>query len=453
MSAAASPRTVPRVPSGPADAQTRELSSRAVQIGRALVIVTILLIASRQFVVAGLTLGHLATFATAPIWLGALRRSVGATWLLVLGVVATASSLWLTVLASQDHATTPSNVLMNTMLVLSVGTEVGVLVWARGLLPVWLIGAVFGTGMFISAVTRQDLLAHNAWKFAFGIPAGVLLLALARRTGRRWVEVTALLALALTSAALDSRSYFAEFAVAAALVVWQGVVRGGGRRSALRVIGIFGVLLVAAYNLGTEALTAGLLGEATQARSLAQIDRAGSIIAGGRPELGASIALFLHRPIGFGAGTIANYDDIQAAKQGMAALNYNPDNGYVENFLFGLKVELHSMLGDLWAYAGVFGVVLALFCIALLLVVVGRGIAERAISGLVLFAVVQSLWSFFFNPVYASEPVLVLALGLGLPLAAGVRRERRKPGPSGSTDVRGPRSGGPSALMSSSLQR
>jgi hypothetical protein len=98
----------------------------------------------------------------------------------------------------------------------------------------------------------------------------------------------------------------------------------------------------------------------------------------------------------------------------MMRINYDPDNGYVENFLFGEKFELHSMAGDLWAYAGLAGVLLAVVAVVLLLVVLARGMAIRAASGLVLFLVVQSLWSLFFNPLYASAPVLVAALGLGL---------------------------------------
>jgi hypothetical protein len=98
----------------------------------------------------------------------------------------------------------------------------------------------------------------------------------------------------------------------------------------------------------------------------------------------------------------------------MHQLKYDPENGYVENFLFGKQIEVHSSLGDMWVYAGLLGVLFGVVCIVVLSQVVGRRIAERAAGGLVLFVVIQSFWNMFFNPLQGSAAVLVLALGLGL---------------------------------------
>ena len=42
----------------------------------------------------------------------------------------------------------------------------------------------------------------------------------------------------------------------------------------------------------------------------------------------------------------------------MSALNYDPNNGYVEQYLFGQGYEVHSVLGDLWIHFGVAGALL-----------------------------------------------------------------------------------------------
>ena len=91
---------------------------------------------------------------------------------------------------------------------------------------------------------------------------------------------------------------------------------------------------LAVYYLGTTLLVDGYLGEAAQAKSVAQIDAAGSLIAGGRPELAATLALLGADFRGFGLGAIANYHDVLVAKTGMASINYDPNNGYVERYLF-----------------------------------------------------------------------------------------------------------------------
>ena len=43
----------------------------------------------------------------------------------------------------------------------------------------------------------------------------------------------------------------------------------------------------------------------------------------------------------------------------MIDINYDPDNGYVNNFMFGNGIELHSGIGDLWAFMGPVGLVVA----------------------------------------------------------------------------------------------
>lgn len=398
------------------------LTDRAVVFSRVAALLTLVLLASRVSIGEGVTLGHLATLALVPLWFPALRRHTGGLWLAWAGLAATLASVWLTFLSAGDHETTQANLVGNTLLITGSVAAIGVFFWARQLLPVWIIGSVYAVGMLADVFLHQETIGFNRgsggevnpWKFAFAVPLAILALSLADRARRRWAEVLMLVLLAAASARFDSRSYLGEFAIAALLVMWQGIPARSRRTSALRVVTVFGIVAAIIYNVGTSLILGGALGQETQARSLEQVNRAGSIIVGGRPEMGATAALFLSRPIGFGGGTIATFADVNTAKAGMIRVNYDPENGYVENFLFGSKFELHSTAGDLWAYAGFAGILFALVCAVLILVIVGRGLAHRALSGLVLFALVQSFWDLFFNPLYSSAPVIVVALGLGL---------------------------------------
>src|SRR3712207_9122030 len=45
-------------------------------------------------------------------------------------------------------------------------------------------------------------------------------------------------------------------------------------------------------------------------------------------------------------------------KAGMAQIGYQPNNGYVETYMFGGQFKLHSVIGDAWAYFGVAGILL-----------------------------------------------------------------------------------------------
>jgi hypothetical protein len=383
-------------------------------------LLTIFLISSRQFVGQGITLGHLASLLLLPVWLPCSRRYIGQVPLLIFGTLATAMGLWLTLASRANHEVTNTNLIANSLLLIGSIAAVGVILWAREHVPLWLIGATYGFGMLVSAFTRADSFSVNPWKFALAVPLAIIATSLAHRTRKRWLEIVTLLALALTSVAFDSRSYFGVFLVASALVAWQVLPRTAGSRvSTVRVLLIFALVAVGVYTLGTSLLLEGYLGQDAQQRSVEQQNRAGSVILGGRPELAATIALFVFRPLGFGAGTLASNTDVRVAKEGMHAIRYDPENGYVENFMFGTKFELHSMFGDLWAYFGPLGLIAACVTLIILFHALGRGVATRTIAAPALFAIIISFWNFFFNPLYSSAPVLALALGLGMIPRAG----------------------------------
>jgi hypothetical protein len=232
---------------------------------------------------------------------------------------------------------------------------------------------------------------------------------------RATAELVGLAALGLLSLVLDSRSYLATFLLTFTLVVWQHrSARTTGRRSWVLVALFIAALAVSMYQLGTSLLVNGYLGHDAQARSVEQIRQAGSLILGGRPELGASVALFEYQPTGFGAGVIANAADVHAAKVGLAQLNYDPNNGYVDQFMFGGQIELHSMVGDLWAHFGLVGLALCVTFAFFVFRGLATAVARRSGTALVYFLCWWTLWNVFFSPFLSAAPILLPALGFVL---------------------------------------
>lgn len=388
---------------------------------RAIAIVALVALGVRIPLRSGLTSGYLMAFALLPVWIGVLRLYWGARTFMSLGAVALGSGLLLLVVAMSDHEAPGSLIANDWVLLLGVLCSVGLVLWCREVLPPYQIGLWFGLGMLVAAMMDPGRLSSNPWKFAWAIPLAVVVLSLAMKFGRKPIELVLLLVLGITSAFLDSRSYFATFVLAALLLAWEMRPTNLSKRASRGWTGILLVSVSAAvYYLGTTLLVDGFLGQEAQVRSVAQIDAAGSLVLGGRPELGATLALIAHRPWGFGPGVIASSSDVSVAKQGMANLSYEADSGYVDNFMFGNQIELHSIFGDLWAKYGFAGIALTLAIGFLLARMIIISMADRSGTALAIFLSCWTLWNLVFSPFYGSEPTLILALGLGLmPVESG----------------------------------
>lgn len=371
------------------------------------------LLGLRQFVWQGLTSGVLLALLLLPVWFTVLRQFRGARVLLGFGALMLISGLGLARFSAADHTVGRGISLDSANLVLGVVVGVGVVLWGRTVLTTRLVGLSYGLGMLAGVILLPGRVGENLWKTGYVVPVAVVTLALVDGPGRRARQLVVLLGLAITSAAFDSRSYFGTFLVAAMLVVWQWR-SGRGPGSWPRTAVFFGGLGAAVYYLGTTLLVDGYLGQDAQQRSVQQIDSAGSLILGGRPELAASAALIRDRIWGFGLGVEPNLHDVTVAKTGMAALNYDPNNGYVDHFMFGGHFELHSTFGDLWTISGVTGLIFVVITAALVVRAIAAVAARRAGGGLLLFLSCWTLWNLFFSPLYSAAPTLVLALGLVL---------------------------------------
>jgi len=205
--------------------------------------------------------------------------------------------------------------------------------------------------------------------------------------------------------------------VAAALVMWQALgTRLAKSSTTVRTLAVFGFVAVIGYSALQAFILEGWFGKAAAVRSEAQIAQSGSLLLGGRPEIGASTELLAANPFGLGSGTVANGVDLFIAKSGMARLNYDPNNGYVEKYMFGDGYEVHSMLGDLWIRFGLFGAAMLIAMLVVVALGTAGQVARRQASGLTIFLTIQVFWDSMFAPFFSTS-ISTLILGVALMLA------------------------------------
>ena len=389
---------------------------------RVLAAVVCVILAARITLLQGVTAGIVISILLLPVWVVTLWRHRGGSAIVTLGGLAIVSGLVLTDFFAGDHPTSESMMQQNTFSLISVIGGIGVVVWARSLLGNAATALWYGVGLMVGVVFH-GLDMDNVWKFDLSVPATVIVLALCMMSRRPWVEMIALLLLAVVSALNDSRSAGSMLLVAAALVVWQSLgSRLAKSSTTVRTLAVFGFTAVIGYAALQAFILEGWFGKAAAVRSEAQIAQSGSLLLGGRPELGASTELIAANPLGLGSGTLANGVDLLIAKTGMARLNYDPNNGYVEKYMFGNGFEVHSMLGDLWIRFGLFGA--AMLIVALVIITLGTAgqVAKRAASGLMIFLAIQVFWDSLFAPFFSTS-ISTLVLGVALAMVPRTRKD------------------------------
>ncbi len=377
-------------------------------------------LAGTDFVlVRGLTVGGLMGAALAPIWIREASRYRGAALGGVLLLACLFSAVALATWRSATHPPTEAGVLFELVPVVSAAMCVGALLWGQRVLSPGIVVCLYAVGSFLT-VTLRPQFAEEPWRFGFSIPATMLLLGACQLIKRRprkqlLAELVVIGALSVVGALSGARSMSAFLLMTAALLVWQHRPRTAKRTtSALLSLVLVGALGLGIYKSLEEAALDGYLGASAQERTVEQTQTAGSLILGGRPEIGATVALMIHEPFGYGAGVMATPTDMQAAKQGMSVLGYDPDNGYVEHYMFGTRIEVHSLIGDLWIWFGLAGLVLAGWLLWLATSYLGRSMADRTGAALGIFLALQLGWNLFFGPIISSLPPLALALGVFL---------------------------------------
>ena len=361
-----------------------------------------------------LTVGAVLALVTAPVWFPVTRRYVGARLCLLVGLLSLPAGLLLSALSADDHAVQTGQAIVAISLIVGLLAGFGFLLWARERLGTPLLLIIFGLGS-LAGVTPDELFLTNPWKFGFSLPVTLIVLGVTLLSRRKALELGVVGVLVVVSALTDARSQFAFLVLTLALLAWQLRPRlTTARASAARVVLGLVALAAVVYNLGEALILGGVFGQATQARSVEQLDASGSLILGGRPEIAATLALMRDNPFGFGFGVAPSLHDIAVAKTGMAAIGYDPNNGYVENFMFGRGFALHSVLGDLWAQAGLVGMAFGVLVAGLLLTRLGASIGQRLARAALLYLAFRTLWNLFFGPWFSSSLILALTLAVVL---------------------------------------
>lgn len=379
----------------------------------------ILLIGFDFDVYLGLTAGALLAGMFLPLWLKSVRGSRWTMTVFLLIVASLFADVVLSTWLADSRVFSRVAFMESVFLLVTLAFGVGWILWARKLLPDWGIGALFGVGLLLSVNPGSALFPESPWKFGFALPVTVLVLALAMRARSRWVEVVALAGLAGMSAFSSARSGAATLVLVLILVVWQSMKRPtSSRGAAFRTVMLVVFLAVGTYFALQGAILDGAMGDEARERTQMQLDTSGTLIAGGRPEIGATVSLMGAQPLGFGGGIMPSMHDLQIAKTGMAGLGYDPNNGYVENYLFGAGIELHSVLGDLWAWYGLAGLALAIVLAVFFVSRVAMLATARSASALVLFLGIKAIWDLMFSPIESALTTLVLGVALLAPVAA-----------------------------------
>lgn len=381
----------------------------------------VLLAANNHMLPHHLNVGTIVTFATLPVWIGSLHRYRSAVALLAMFGVAIASGL-LTATSRLALHGFDSDMAETRLFELTALLGIfGVTVWARTQLPTPMVALAFGLGMLSSiklhgnsAVTATSADAWNIWKFELALPLAVIGLSVAWLVRSRTLEITIPLLLAVGSSLNDARSSFAMLVFTAGIAVFMtGSTKRRDHTHHRRRPWLVGTALLAAgaaiaYKLVETFILSGGLGEEARERTLAQVQASGSLLLGGRPEAFATLALARELPLGFGLGIPARLSDITVAKTGMSKLGYDPNNGYVERYMFGGQIELHSFIGDVWAAFGLGGLALVAYLVFLIVRVTARQIRARTAPALVIHLALQSLWAVFFSPVSSALVIMLM---------------------------------------------
>lgn len=378
--------------------------------------VAVAMVGADMPVAFGLSTASLAAFGLMLTWLRQVPRYQGASALFAIAAAAIANGIALGLMALPNRASSDRLAMEQIVLLSTAVATVGLLLWVRKILPMRAILVIYGAAAVATALagTAGSL---NAWKYQLATPVTVLVLGmlhLPSRKGAELVQGVVLIGLAGIGLVFDSRSYAGFCLLTVALLVLQRAVSGAGlRRSRGAVMLATTLVAVAGYQLLTAALVGGYLGEQVQERSIAQIERAGSLLAGGRPEWSATTQLFAADPFGHGLGVLATSDDVLVAKRGLQAVGLETsNNGYVDRYMFGNGFELHSTLADMWSTYGVFGIVLGVWIAYVLLRSLLTSMGRGRATGAVLYLTGVSLWLLAFGPMSSDLPIIAFTLGL-----------------------------------------
>ncbi len=185
------------------------------------VALAVVLLGIRQPIFAGISVGVAFAVLLAPVWLGEILARRAGVMLFAFGTVTVVWGLGLTALSKATHVVDRGQVVGTTSLLVQFVAGVGIVLWALRLFGVARVGMLFAFGLVINGLLLHAASTDNPWKTFYVVPVAIAALSVSRGHRSRLADLVVLLALALASGLMDSRSYAASFFIAAVLTAWQ----------------------------------------------------------------------------------------------------------------------------------------------------------------------------------------------------------------------------------------
>ncbi|PZF13063.1 hypothetical protein DEI98_03410 [Curtobacterium sp. MCLR17_034] len=347
-----------------------------------------------------LSWGFLLAIPLLPVTLRTLGRQKDLKLLGLITLLTLVSGFILTAFAQQDHLVNVSYFWVTvSSLACAVYVLIPTVVWTRGLITVSDLAIAFAAGSIVEVLASPGTWEGNIWKFGLAFPVSVILLALTSRSKSLVPTFAALALIAGIAITAGDRSYFGFVAIVLIVVMMP---RARHRRTPVRsIMAVAGLVIAGAvvYSAGVALALAGYLGERNRIVTTAQLQASGSVLTSGRSESGAAVALFLHRPVGYGPGVLPTAADVAIGQQGLTGRGLDLTGQYVREYLFGTGFKLHSITSDLWVGFGIPGIILAL----VLAFFAARSLTASASGSmsnpLVVFLSVIALWNLAFSPI------------------------------------------------------
>jgi hypothetical protein len=382
--------------------------------------------------IGGPRLALVVAIALLPVWIGEVfqRRIPRAMFLVVPFCVA--SGVCLALFASSGLRVNWVVHVNALLFFLYCMVAFGLLLWAAAMTSAGSMLAIYAMALLGTGLLTPQTDTASAWKYTFALPTTILFLVVASRTRKLWAAQGVLVLMAAVSLLAAYRS-FTGFCVGVVVltIVLQWMPKGGRapslkrknrrrRRGTVQQTIIAALTAVLVYGLFSALALNGYLGDAIRTKSIEQTSTGVPLLAGGRPEWAATLELVKSRPFGFGPGVMPSSENILDAKLALLKLGVGIEGNYVNQYIFGHQLKLHSIMADLWASFGLAGLLLSF----LMLVAVGRSlprsIFEPAVA-LRLFMAVICAWFIFFGPILSNLPTVLWLLAGTLNLPASDR--------------------------------
>jgi hypothetical protein len=316
----------------------------------------------------------------------------------------------------------------NALLPVRAAVIFSTLVWARSILGVRSIVLIYGGASLVSMLLEHfpDFSATTI-KYFYSWPLALVILAVLQGRNSRIGILATSVAIAVLATLGEYRSLLAFVTVAAALCLlhpilnrWLAPNDPNGRVRAwpvaVAVTGV-GVAVWLVYGLAEQVLLSGALGTSIQLKTAEQIQNYGSLIGGGRTEAPISLGLIADNPLGYGPGFIPTSHEYSAGAYDAVVRD---DSAYLNAYVFGGHIRLHSFWGDLWVNFGLVG----LLTVAVMLAILASGLLATLrrprpdmMSTLL---IVWGTWNVLFSPIYSNLmdfALIAAAVGSSVSLA------------------------------------